>query len=346
MADADAGRVVEVRWQASALDVAGAAGPLALRHCQPVDGGVAAQVVIAAAIGVPQRFYTAFAQWLAAHGYAVTTFDYRGHAESLHGPLRKASANLLDWAADCAAVATHMRKQAPGLPLYWIGHSVGAQLPGIQGRGMPIDGLLSVASGSGYWRDNAPPTRRKVLLWWHVIAPVLTGLCGCMPGKKWGLVGDLPAGVVWQWRKWCMHPNYGIGVEGDALRRAYASARYPLHAFSVEDDEMMSWRSTASLVSWYRNCPQTVERLRMLDVPQRRIGHFGFFRSEMEPSLWPRALAVLQRWQQEQEGLPQETPRGQPSAAKPSTFTKMERRAEAAAIRKQSGQGELFSETS
>lgn len=340
MADArTASQGVEVRWQASALQVAGAAGPLALRHCQPVDQQVLGQVIIAAAVGVPQRFYTPLAQWLAAHGYAVTTFDYRGHAESLQGPLKQAQANLLDWAADCAAVAQHQRQHMPGVPLYWIGHSVGAQLPGIHGSHMPIDGMLAIASGSGYWRDNAPPTRRKVLLWWHVIAPVVTTLCGCFPGKKWGLVGDLPAGVVWQWRAWCMHPNYGIGVEGEVLRTAYAAARYPLHAFSVEDDEMMSWRSTASLVSWYRNCPQSMERLRMLEVPGRRIGHFGFFRAEMASCLWPRALAVLERWRC---GESQLTPKGQPSAGTSSTFSKMAR--STGAVDNQPGQGELFSE--
>lgn len=337
MDDAATDYAVAVRWQSLSLEVPGVAGPLALRRCQPVDAPVHAQAVIAAAVGVPQRYYTVFAQWLAAHGYAVTTFDYRGHAESLHGPLRKAKANLLDWAADCAAVAQHVRAQAPQLPLYWLGHSVGAQLPGINGSDMPIDGMLAIASGSGYWRDNATPTRRKVLLWWHVIAPVVTAVCGCLPGKKLGLVGNLPAGVLWQWRRWCLHPNYGIGVEGEALRNAYAAARYPVHAFSVEDDEMMSWRSTASLVGWYRNSAQRIERLRMLDVPGRRIGHFGFFRSEMEHTLWPRALAVLERW-----NLGEVTPKGQPSASNGATVMGMERRA--CTVSRQCGQGELFSE--
>ena len=101
MADArTANHGVEVRWQASGLTVAGVAGPLSLRTCKPVTAAVHGQVVIAAAIGVPQRYYTNFAQWLAAHGYVVTTFDYRGYAESLHGPLKKARANLLDWAED------------------------------------------------------------------------------------------------------------------------------------------------------------------------------------------------------------------------------------------------------
>ena len=340
MTDAStASQGVEVRWQASKLDVAGAAGPLALRTCQPVDAALRGQVVVAAAIGVPQRYYTNFAQWLAAHGYAVTTFDYRGHAESLHGPLKKAQANLLDWAADCAAVADHLKRQMPDLSLLWVGHSVGAQLPGMSAQPLPIEGMLAVASGSGYWKDNAPPTRRKVLLWWHVIAPTVTALCGCMPGKKWGLVGDLPAGVIWQWRKWCMHPNYGIGVMGESLRSAYAAARYPVHAFSVEDDEMMSWRSTASLVGWYRNSVQSIERLRMLDVPQRRIGHFGFFRSEMEPTLWPRALAVIERWVIGEDPL---TPKAQAGATVHPTVPLVARKVAV----KNSRQADLSAETS
>lgn len=290
-------RAGAVHWCDVPLDIGASTGCLALRRCTPVDQPVQAQVVIAPALGVHQQFYQPFAQWLAAHGYAVTTFDYRGHGASLHGRLRDARANLLDWAADCAAVAAQARQAAPQLPLYWVGHSVGAQLPGMSQPALPLDGLLVVASGSGYWRDNAPPTRRKVLLWWYGIAPVLTALYGCWPGKRWGLIGDLPAGVLWQWRQWCLHPEYAIGVEGEGIRRAYAAAGYPLHALSMEDDEMMSWRSLVALMEWYSQSPQSVERVRMQDVPQGRIGHFGFFRAAMEGSLWPRALAALERWQ-------------------------------------------------
>lgn len=290
-----------VRWQASTLAIAGAAGPLALRTCLPDMAVVRAQVVLAAAIGVPQTFYTAFAQWLAAQGFAVTTFDYRGHAASQRGPLRTQQADLMDWAQDCHAVAAHLRglDTAAGAvrPLYWLGHSVGAQLPGLCQSVLPIDGLLAIASGSGYWRDNALPTKRKVLLWWWLIQPMVTTMYGCLPGKRWGLVGDLPAGVVWQWRRWCMHPDYSLGVEGERVRQSYGAARYPVHALAVEDDEMMSLRSTQSLVGWYRNAPQTIESLRPQEAGVPRIGHFGFFRAAMAATLWPRALAVLQRWE-------------------------------------------------
>ena len=40
-------------------------------------------VVLGGAMGVPQTYYAPFAQWLAAQGWRVTTFDYRGHGDSL-----------------------------------------------------------------------------------------------------------------------------------------------------------------------------------------------------------------------------------------------------------------------
>ena len=311
-----------VGWSESPLQVPGSTALLALRHCHPAKDGtpVRARVVIAAAIGVAQTFYTAFAEWLAAQGYAVTTFDYRGHAASQHGPLRDQQADLLDWGQDCQAVAVHLRAcdAAMGVsqPLFWIGHSVGAQLPGGCEPALPVDGLLAIASGSGYWRDNAAPTKRKVLLWWWLIQPAVTTVCGCLPGRRWGLVGDLPAGVAWQWRRWCMHPDYSLGVEGERVRQAYAAARYPVHALSVEDDEMMSLRSTQSLVGWYRNAPQTLERVQRAEAGGLRIGHFGFFRASMRAHLWPRTLAVLERWQCGRALL---APAGQDGAAEVAT---------------------------
>lgn len=275
---------------------------LALRQCQPVGSLALAQIVIAPAVGVPQSYYQAFAQWLAEQGYGVTTFDYRGHAASLHGPLREAKADLLDWAEDCQLVAQHINQQFEHAPLIWIGHSVGAQLPGLAIVPLAIDGLLSIASGSGYWRDNAPPLRRKVRLWWWGIAPLVTAVCGCFPGKRLGIVGDLPAGAMWQWRRWCLNPNYAIGAEGAWAAETYAAASYPLHALSVEDDEMMSLTSTQSLVGWYKNSPSAVERVSARLSPSGRIGHMGYFRSEMRELLWRPLLPLLNQWRQGSHG--------------------------------------------
>ena len=58
------------------------------------------------AMGVSQEYYAGFANWLALHGYAAITFDYRGMGHSRHGSLRGFEADIFDWAKlDCAAAA-------------------------------------------------------------------------------------------------------------------------------------------------------------------------------------------------------------------------------------------------
>ncbi|GAA3983843.1 alpha/beta fold hydrolase [Comamonas faecalis] len=259
-------------------------------------GDARASVVLGCAIGVPQRYYQDFAAWLARQGFRVTTFDYRGHGASLQGPARRVRANLLDWARDYEAVVAQARAQLPGRPLFLLGHSLGAQLPGLFQRPGQVDGLLAVAAGSGYWREIAPQARRRAHLLWYGVLPASTLACGYFPGRRLGVIGDLPAGVAWQWRRWCLSPRYSVGAEGEAVARSYAAVRYPIHALSFADDEMMTLRGTQSLLALYAGAPRQIERIDAQAVQGARIGHMGFFRSAFEASLWPRAAAVLQRW--------------------------------------------------
>jgi predicted alpha/beta hydrolase len=253
-------------------------------------------VLIGSAMGVKQDFYAGFARWLAEQDYLVATFDYRGVGESAppSGSLRGFRADLFTWARDTDTVIDALLEHAPEAPLYVIGHSLGAQLPGMLRHRDRIAGLVSVAAGSGYWRDNAPPLKRMVLYFWHVLVPVATALFGYFPGGRIGKVGNLPRGVIWQWRRWCMHPRYHVGAEGEALERRFAEARFPLVALSMTDDELMTERGTRVLVDLYASAPRRIERIAPADVGVPRIGHFGFFRDHFQPTLWQRALAHLQ----------------------------------------------------
>ncbi|MES2400741.1 MAG: alpha/beta fold hydrolase [Pseudomonadota bacterium] len=264
-----------------------------------VYGGAAshASVVIGGAMGVRQDYYAAFAQWLSTRGFRVTTFDYRGSGDSLpdtaHGGLRGFKANLSDWAKDYEAVIDSAKAALPTSPLYLLGHSLGAQLPGLLGNPHKVDGLLSVAAGSGYWRDNAPQLRRLILYFWYVLVPVATRLFGYFPGRKLKKVGDLPAGVMLQWRKWCLDPHYSVGAEGEGARLSYSQVAFPVRALSITDDELMTLRGTHNLINLYGNAPRSVELIAPADVEARRIGHFGFFREQFMQTLWPRSLQML-----------------------------------------------------
>lgn len=276
------------------LPVAGAAHPLAVRRFLPPAGTVPqGSVVIGAAFCVPQTFYAPFAQWLAAQGWAVTTFDYRGQGDSLHGPMRAVRADLHDWVRDYDAVIAHAAGALPGRPLLLVGHSLGAQLPGLLRGKHRVSGLLAVAAGSGYWRQNAPRLRRAMPFFWHALVPLSVRLCGYFPGRRLRAVGDLPRGVALQWRRWCLHPRYSAGAEGEKAERSYAEVRFPIHALSMADDEMMTLAGTEALLSLYSGAPRQIERIAPQDVGARRIGHFGFFRDSFAATLWPRAAQQL-----------------------------------------------------
>ena len=265
---------------------------LALRVYEPA-GAARASVVIGGAMGVRQSFYEAFARWMAQQGFRVTTFDYRGHGDSLHGAMRDVNADLFDWAQDYEAVISAAKAALPMQPLYLLGHSLGAQLPGLLRKPGQVDGLLSVAAGSGYWRDNAPKLRRVVPYFWWVLVPLATRLCGYFPGRALKKVGDLPAGVILQWRRWCLHPAYSVGAEGPDVAQSYGAVRFPVLALSMADDELMTLRGTHNLVNLYANTERRVESISPAELKVRRIGHFGFFRDQFRQSLWPRAVAAL-----------------------------------------------------
>lgn len=250
------------------------------------EGKAKGAVLIVAAMGAPQSYYRTFAQWLAAQGYLVATFDYRGMGRSRTGKMRDVKADILDWARlDTAAVLDALASRVPGSPLYWIGHSLGGQiLPFVPNRER-VAKAITVATGNGYWLENSPQLRWRAWILWYFVAPLLTPLFGYFPGAKLGMVGDLPEGVIRQWRRWCLNPDYAVG-DGEQVRAQYAAVRTPLVSLSFTDDEFMSARNTASIHGFYANAPLTMKRLAPRELGVKRIGHFGFFRGAFEQSLW------------------------------------------------------------
>lgn len=253
-----------------------------------------AAVIIPSAMGVAQKFYGEFAQWLAKQGYHVTTFDYRGIGFSAPRSLRGYAVNIFDWARqDCAAIIDHVKTQLPDLPLYWIGHSLGGQLLGLIPNRERIDRVVTVATGSGYWLENTWRTKSVVWWLWYVVTPLALRMAGYFPGKRLRKVGDLPHGVMAQWRRWCLNREYVVGAEGEQVREAYASVRTPMLSLSFTDDEMMSARGIKSLHGLYVNAPVEYRRIAPPDVGVKHIGHFGFFRPKFEQTLWQQTVQWL-----------------------------------------------------
>jgi predicted alpha/beta hydrolase len=255
-----------------------------------------AAVLVVPAMGVEQQYYAAFAHWLAARGFFVVTFDYRGIGRSRHGSLRQLNADVLTWAEqDTGAMVAFLRERAGGKPLLWVGHSLGGQiLPLVPGH-EHVKAMVTVAAGSGYWRDYAPGLKRVVPLLWFVIVPLSIPIAGYFPGRMLRMIGDLPAGVMRQWRSWCLDPDYLFGVMPAAVRELYAALKLPLLSLSFADDEYLSERNIQSLHGFYAGAARDMRRISPADIGVAGIGHFGFFRRRFEASLWPRAGDWLDR---------------------------------------------------
>jgi len=267
--------------------------PLQAVLYQP-PGPVRLHVLLASALGVPQRFYAPFAAWLASQGHRVLTFDLRGigssrqptHQRSLKG----LDANMLTWARqDFAAAVAALADMTHGVPITVVGHSLGAHHAAMTSEQTQrrIGRLVSVAAGSGYWRDWAQPSRRLAPLMLHLAIPVITPLLGYFPGKALGMVGDLPGPAALQWARWCRHPGFAWGAEPAQVLTSLKTARFDIEAFSFTDDNAMTEACIRQLLAAMPGARSTLQVVAPGDVGLKAIGHLGAFRGAAAERLWP-----------------------------------------------------------
>jgi predicted alpha/beta hydrolase len=264
--------------------------------------GRRAVVVVSAATSVRCDYYARFAGWLHRRGFDVLTYDYRGIGGSRPARLRGFEADWLDWGRlDCEAALRGALERFPGQPLYFVGHSVGGFLLGLAPSNARVERAFTVGAQFAYWRDYLPQRRLGMLLRWHVAMPALTALFGYFPGKRLGWLEDTPRGVVRDWT--ARAPRFEDAYRGrpralDAAQRAalverFAGLRAPLLALSGEDDEYGTVAAVQRLTGYFGNSAVTHLHLRPQAIDAKDIGHFAFFHSRFEASLWPIALDWL-----------------------------------------------------
>ena len=244
-------------------------------------GEVLGVALLVPAMATPAGYYRAFAGWLADRGVRAVTFDYRGMEDP--AALRSEPADVDRWIADAGAVLTAVTDGAEGRPVTWVGHSLGGQIvPFIDHT--RLASVITVAAGDGYWRRQPPSVRWRVPFLWWVAAPLAIRLAGHYPGRRLGMVGDLPANVMRQWSRWCRHPEY-LQADHPEAEGLFAEVKAPLMSLSFTDDELMSADNIRHLHDWYTGAEQVRQRYTPEQLDGRRIGHHGFFRAA-NADLW------------------------------------------------------------
>jgi len=250
-------------------------------HLPPDGTGPRAAVLLAPAMGVERGFYRHFAGYLAGRGAAVLAVDYRGVGGSRPAGLRGFGARLRDWAElDLEAALAHLSARFAGLPLRWVGHSVGGQLLGLL-RDPPVERALLLCSQSGYWRHWSGAGRLGMAVLWYAGVPILTGALGYLPLRGSGV----PAGVAREWARWGRDPAYVLSY-ARGRPCAFHAWSGMLRAYAFDDDGYAPPAAVEALVRGYVSARREVRVVSPRDVGASRIGHFGPLRPAFRDSLW------------------------------------------------------------
>jgi len=260
---------------------------LAVRRFE-AQGRARGTMLIAGAMGVRQDFYAGVARFFAANGFHVLTFDYRGMGASRDGSLRGFKADLSDWVEkDLNAMLHEARRPAPQLPLFMLGHSLGGQTLGMAPDNEMVRALITVTAGTGWYRHN-DRMPLGVRFFWFAAIPMLTPVFGYFPGKHLRMVGDLPRGVAYQWRRWSLHPEYMLCEE--RYRAAFDRVKAPILGYSFDDDTIVTRPAIDQMHTFYRAAPVQRRHIHPGELGEKHIGHFGFFNERSRATLWRESL--------------------------------------------------------
>ncbi|MEM7599339.1 MAG: alpha/beta fold hydrolase [Pseudomonadota bacterium] len=252
-----------------------------------------AVAVLHGATGVPARFYEAFARWLAQEkGIACLTYDYRDFGASLDQPLGASEAEMSDWGVhDQQAARDFVANAFPGTPLWVIGHSLGGFCLPFQRNLDQIDRVITVASGLVHVRDHPWPYQALARFFWFGPVPLITWVMGYMPGKALRIGANIPAGVYWQWRRWCTRrdffsPDFG----GDLPFPDWAGVTARVKFVAISDDELTPPKTIWKAMQCYPSAAKTQITVTPSDAGVETLGHLNVF-TEKARAAWEMIVA-------------------------------------------------------
>ncbi|BCY06967.1 alpha/beta fold hydrolase [Actinoplanes sp. L3-i22] len=257
-------------------------------------GEPVAVLVVHPATATPQGFYASFAGYLAEHGIATVTYDYRGTGRS-GSPRDHRDLGMRDWiGADAPAVAAWAAERFPALPRLAVGHSLGGHVIALGAAGPELSAAVIVASHVAAVHTIPSFLERvRVRVMLHVLGPALGRLLGYVPASKLGLGEDLPATAMTEWGSWARMRNYFFDDPSMRAAERAATVTAPILAVGTSDDPWSTPSQMDALTGHLTGT--TVERRTYAPaaagVPM--IGHHGLLRRSMRDAVWPELVAWL-----------------------------------------------------
>lgn len=258
--------------------------PLAAElHAAPAARGA---VLVAPALGVPRRFYSDYARFLATQGFSTLVLDYRGVGDSAQGPVRGALMQMADWGRlDIEAALRWFETQLKPARIFLVGHSAGGQLPALAEASEKLSGMVLVAASAPALRYY--PLRDKLgpAFLWHFAVPLFSRGRDQFPSKRLGFSSvDVPTGVMRQWAAWSRASAYLFSPEFQMDTARYARLSIPMLSYCFLDDAYAPPAAVNALLEHYPAAK--IEKREVPKPAKGTIGHFGYFRERQRDTLW------------------------------------------------------------
>jgi len=250
-------------------------------------------LIINSATGVDKKLYHHYANFMATNGYTVVVYDYRGIAQSRPKKLRGFKTSFIDWGQkDFSGVLDFVKQKFPDYKIIVLGHSIGGTIIGMTKINTDISGIINIGAQTAYYKDWAKNKKIKIYILWHVFLPTITRLFGYFPGKKLGMLEDIPMGVIQQWHNRRKQENMKEQIENNGVAFYYSEFTGKLLTLGIEDDPIGTEIAIKRIHDLFVNSEKDMEIIRLNQLPTKQIGHFGFFSRKFKNNLWLKTL----RW--------------------------------------------------
>lgn len=247
---------------------------------------------------VNREIYSQFLFFLVENGYSCCLWDYRGNGESLNEPLKDCVYRYADYGTkEMTAIKAFLNNRFPDKKIIIIGHSAGGQQIGFMKELDNVAGIINFAVSSGYYPYMPLPYRIKAYFFFYIFSPLSNLLNGYVKAKPFGLMENLPNGVVNEWRQWLESKDlffhkriYGITVpEG-----CFKNFKIPIHNYRTVDDSISNKKNIEAFWKHIKSESSiTFTRLEPKEFNMKKIDHFGFFKRKMKEGLWTDVVSKM-----------------------------------------------------
>jgi predicted alpha/beta hydrolase len=247
--------------------------------------------LILPATGVTQDRYEVFATFLAARGWYVVTFDYRGIGSSAASGAFRDQVSMQAWGEkDLTAVIDWVGRETTPQRLVAVAHSIGGQILPLAHNSDRIDAVLGIAIQKGYWRLWDGPTKYGVCAFFRFYVPLCIRLFGYVP-LAWAGLHHLEKNAARDYARWTMNLGYTDEREKSLIPR-FAQFRAPILALSFADDTRYAPRRAVDFLMrhYYLQAPVWRCHLSPDEWGLAGLGHSGFFNPAQCPAaFWQEA---------------------------------------------------------